>query len=147
MVQCTSNVLESYFYDYGWNFKSSGIRQWITGWRGEDRYFPLNISLTDTLISFSIQPFLKLQVDWESWPEISKLLLELNNECKMIKISIDPEYNMCLSMELPSSSLTFGCFKDSIGMLGYYADHVYDAILTFLDQLGFKYADSLNMLT
>ena len=70
MTQCSSGVVESWLHQYGWAFRTMGENRWCTGWEGEERYYPLYLSLSDTWMTFRIQPFIKLNIDWESHPGI-----------------------------------------------------------------------------
>lgn len=157
MNRCTSELLESFLVDYGWAFrregesgsgvKVEGTSLWKTGFRGEEHIFPLSIIMTETWISFVIQPFVPLSVDWESWPEISRLLLELNARATMAKFSISAEGRIELGIEVLNAGFTYESFTLTMGLLGYYADCYYDEILSGLDHLGYSYTESLNLLT
>lgn len=147
MNRCTSERLESFLVDYGWAFRREGDGLWKTGFRGEEQIFPMSIILTDNFVSFVVQPFVELAIDWESWPEISRLLLELNARATMAKFAISREGRIELSIEVLNASFDFESFTLTMGLLGYYADAYYDEILSDLDHLGYRYTESLNLLT
>ena len=147
MIQCLSKVLESYLKDYGWNFRSEGTGEWVTGWQGGERSYPLRISVLESWIIFQIQPFLKITTDWECWPEITHYLLRLNSNCHMVKIHIDENEQISLVLEVFSKNFEYSDFSDALGILGYYADYLYDEILDFMDKIGFQYSHALNFLT
>lgn len=147
MIRCDGELLESYLADYGWSFRREGEGSWRTGFRGEDQCFPLHILLSDSWVTFSVQPFLSISVDWDSWPEISRLLLELNSTSTMVKLSVDGSGQMELSLDAFSLNFNYDAFCLAMGLLGFYADSFYDEILTRLDSLGFRYTESLNLLT
>ncbi|MBC7532368.1 MAG: YbjN domain-containing protein, partial [Oligoflexus sp.] len=154
MNRCTSEMLESFLADYGWAFRREGdgngnrdgSGMWKTGFRGEEQIFPLSIIMTETWISFIVQPFVELSVDWDSWPEISRLLLELNARATMAKFSISLEGRIELSIEVLNAAFTYDSFSLTMGLLGYYADSYYDEILSDLDVIGYRYSESLNLL-
>lgn len=147
MNRCTGELLESFLADYGWAFRREGEGMWKTGFRGEEQIFPLSIILTETWISFVVQPFVELSIDWDSWPEISRLLLELNARATMAKLSISLEGRIELSIEVLNAAFTYESFSLTMGLLGYYADSYYDEILSDLDMIGYRYSESLNLLT
>jgi hypothetical protein len=147
MERCTGAVLETYLADYGWTYRASGDQQWKTGFQGEEGVFPLVIRLTETWISFQIQPFLKLSIDWDNWPEIACRLLELNSKSPLAKLSISGEGHIELTLEALNHGFDYEEFCLMIGLLGFYADQFYDDILSHLDVLGFKYTETLRLLT
>ncbi len=147
MNRCTSELLESFLADYGWVFHREGEGRWRTGFLGAEQSFPLSIILTETWITFVIQPFVSLAVDWESWPEISRLLLELNARSTLAKFAISPEGKIELSIEVLTRGFDAESLSLTLGLLGHYADASYDEILSGLDLIGYKYTESLNLLT
>ena len=147
MNRCTSELLESFMLDYGWSFRREGAGLWKSSFRGEEQLFPLSIIMTDNVLSFVIQPFIELSVDWESWPEISRLLLELNSKATMAKFSLNVEGRIELSIEVLNNAFSFDSFSLTVGLLGYYAYAYYEEILNDLDQIGYRYTESLNLLT
>lgn len=146
MSRCSSPKLETYLRDYGWSFRNESENSWVTGWQGQDRSYPLTIDLNDTWVILSVTPFLKLNIDWDSWPEISRYLLELNHQCHMVKIVINDCGDIALILEILASNLAYNDFSDALGILGYYADFLYDEILSQFDRIGFQYAHALNFL-
>jgi hypothetical protein len=147
MNRCDGKLLESFLSAYGWSYRREGDGAWRTGFRGEDQSFPLSILLSESWVTFSVQPFLSIPVDWESWPEISRMLLELNSKSTMVKLSLNPSGQMELSLEAFAINFEYDVFCLAMGLLGFYADSFYDEILTRLDSIGFRYTESLNLLT
>ena len=146
MAVCEAQLLDSFLEQYDWISKRDREDRWLTGWEGEDRSYPLAIQLSDTWISFQVSPFLKLGLDWESWPEISHFLLELNHLSHMAKLSIDSQGDIHLSLEVFTSSIDYDKFCDTLGVLAYYADFFYNEILNKMDHVGFRYSEALNFL-
>ncbi len=147
MVQQVSGQLESYLRDYGWSFRKMDDNHWVTGFQGKDRSYPLRLLVSDTWITFQIHPFLKLNVDWECWPELAKFLLELNHSSQMVKLVLNEKGHIGLTLEALASGLNYEAFSDCLGILGYYADYLFDEVLTFMDHIGFNYSLSMNFLT
>lgn len=147
MNQCTPEVLEAYLQEYGWSYHYVDQGQWVTGWQGQERSYPLKISVCDTWITFQIKPFVKLTIDWDSWPELSYFILKKNDDCQMVKLALDENDQISLYLEVFANGFSYQDFNDTIGLMGYYADRLYDEILSHLDTIGFRYAHALNFLT
>lgn len=147
MKTCTIQELKSYLDEYGWSYQQGDGRSLQTGFQGQDRSFPLQIQLTETWVSFTIEPYLDLDIDWESWPEISRCLLELNSCSSMVRLGIQEKGLIELSLDLLVQNFNYEGFVIAVGLLGFYADHFYDEILSRLDGLGFRYSESLRLLT
>ena len=120
MAQISQEQLESFLQNYGWSFKKVKERVWLTGWQGQSTSFPLKISLCDTWLSFEIEQLTGIEIDLESWPEISLFLLQLNHHCRMVKVSIGEAGGVCLVLEIFTSRIDYGDFSDALGVLGYF---------------------------
>jgi len=127
-MQLSPDDIELYLKDYGWDFSLSGPDIWSTGWQGDNRSYPLIIKLTETWLSFSVAPLLRLGPSWSSYPEVSLKLLELNHDCQLVKLGIDEFGDVTLSAQLLTSCVDFGVFSDYLGVIGYYADKIYDCL-------------------
>lgn len=147
MNPCTGPLLESYLASYGWTHRVIGNLEWLTGFQGQERSFPLRISLTETWVSFSIEPYLALRIDWDSWPEIARCLLELNGQSSMVRLSLDSKGQIDLNLEVLAQHFSYENFCTCMGLLGFYADQFYDEILGHLDSIGYSYTESLKLLT
>lgn len=147
MLAQVSQRLESFLTTYGWHFRRAGDGEWQTGFQGSERTYPMRISVTDSWVSFQVHPFMKLRIDWGSWPEIAPFFLEMNQACPLVKLVVCPDGYLGLTFELLSNRLDYETFSDSLGVLGYYADQLYDEILEFLDGIGYRYITSLRLLT
>lgn len=147
MLEQVSQRLESFLTTYGWSFRRAGDGEWQTGFQGQERTYPMRISATDSWVSFQVHPFMKLQIDWESWPEIAPFFLEMNQACPLVKLAMHPDGHMGLTFEILANRFDYETFSDSLGILGHYADQLYDEILEFLDGIGFRYTTSLRLLT
>ena len=142
-----ASTIESYLIDYGWNFRRLTPEHWQTGFQGKERQFLLHIFLSETWVSLNIPIYLDLAIDWESWPEIAKYLLELNHGSSMLRLSLCDSGRISLSLEVFTAQLSYEIFCTSMGLMGFYADWFYDEILNRLDSLGYRYTDKLKLLT
>ena len=141
-----SQSLESYLGKYGWDFVKKTEKRIITGWQGDNRSYPLTIETSDTWVSFKVKPFLNLNIDWDSWPEIAVQLMEINDSTSMVKLSIDPDGNIVLGLDVFLSDLNYDRFSEALGVVGHYTELLYDEFLTVLDNIGYRYCESLNIL-
>lgn len=143
----TVKIVSGFLADYGWNFKETSSGQIQSGWEGRDCNFPLQIHCYDSWVGFQVGLFPTLKIDWESWPEISRFLLEWNDSSHMAKISIDADGVIQLSIDVLTHNINYGAFSHALSILGHYSEAFYDDFLTFLDSIGFRYCESLNILT
>ena len=143
MTHSVIKILEKYLSKYGWSFKKVSEKTIISGWQGQHRCFPLVISYCDTWISFEVNPLLKLEIDWEFWPELTAFALNLNASSRMIRLSMTEEGTLSLLLDIFSANLNFQDFSDALGVLGYYADYFYEEMTNKLDRVGFPDIDSL----
>ncbi|SMF33950.1 YbjN domain-containing protein [Pseudobacteriovorax antillogorgiicola] len=141
------SALEDFLVRYGWDYVKKSEQKLITGWQGEHRSYPLLIEISDTWVSFKIQPLLKLNIDWDTWPEIASHMLEMNDATSMAKLSVDSDGQIVLGLDIFSNGLSYESFSDVIGVIGYYAESIYDDLLSILDHVGYRYCESLNILT
>ncbi len=147
MERCTSELLESYLLKYGWAFDCVGTGLWKTAFQGEDREFPVSIIMTENLISFIIQPFIELSIDWDNWPEISKLLLDVNSRMTLAKFAVGADDRMELSIEVLKNGIDYDSLELILGLLTYYADLHHEGILGDLDLIGYRHTESLSLPT
>ena len=147
MERCTGSILEDFLNSYGWTYRALGNDEWRTGFQGQEQSYPLHIRLLDSWISFQITPYLGLEIDWDSWPEIARWLLELNGSSSLVRLSLSESGAIELGMEVLNTGFSYESFSTSMGILGFYADFFYDEILSRLDAIGYRYSDSLRLLT
>ncbi len=148
MQTCPKNLAESYLNTYGWNFRTQDCGSILTGWVGqEEQSFRLQIFFYDIWLSLQVKPLGDLKIDWESWPEISRFLLEFNDATHMAKVSLAHDGQILLSLDLFITGLSYQQFTEGLGVLAHYAEQLYDQLLAYFDQIGFRYCDSLNILT
>lgn len=137
MQRTSTETIEHFLDRYGWTYHGTSDRVWITGWQSDERSYPLTVSLSDTWILFQVKPLIKVSLDWDYLPELTRHILELNNDCHMVKFSIDEFGEIILSLQLFSSSLTYEDFSDALGIIGHYTDLAYESISKFFASAGF----------
>lgn len=129
-MKLSPSVVEDYLGDYGWAFRRVGEACWLTGWRGDERSFPLTLTLTESWLLLEVRPFVALSEDQTAAGDLARYLLELNHLSHMIKLSMDPENAIILSVQMFAQDLKYDEFADALGVLGYYAELLYDDIYT-----------------
>lgn len=141
------DLVESMLLQYGWSFRTSTWHEnhtWLTGFSSESRTYPLKIQLFDTFIRFEVQPLIDWSVDWEEWPKLMLEVLNLNNESRMVKLSIDEHGTLLLSAEMLSAEFSFTAFETVVGIIAYYTEECDMRIALRLSELGgFGHRDDL----
>ncbi len=128
MLRLTPATLESYIEAYGWAFHKLGEACWLSGWQGEQRSYPLTISMTESWVLLEVRPFVALPEDERLCAQLTKYLLQLNHMSHMVKLAMDDESGIILSIQLFACHLPYEAFADALGVLGYYAELLYDEI-------------------
>ena len=147
MERISAEKLETYLTEYGWHYHSMSDRRWITGWQSERRSYPLTIVLTDSWARFDVKPLLKVDLDWCSWPEALRYILELNHDSQLVKLGLDEFGEVSLSIQLFTHSFTYEAFSDAMGVLGHYADLLHDELSQKLAEIGYQVNLPLEYLT
>ncbi len=147
MSSLSSEVIEGFLRRYGWTYHADGHSCWVTGWQTEVRAYPLIIVLNDTFVSMTVAPLMKLGMDWDSWPELMRFILELNHDSRMVKVGIDEFGELTLSFYVFASRLTYTEFADALGVIGHYAERIYDEMHRQLDAIGFQWKRAPSFLT
>jgi hypothetical protein len=136
MSQLDADHVSRYIQDYGWSFTSQDESTWITGWQSEKRAYPLIIELCDTWVRFVVRPIIKLDIEWVQWPDVMRFILELNQSCRLVRLSIEDDGSLSLSLDCLSRDFTYEHFSDALGIIGYYAEHLFELILSHIMHQG-----------
>ncbi len=128
MSRLTPATLESYIEAYGWTFHKLGQACWLSGWQGDKRSYPLTISLTESWVLMEVRPYVALPEENGVCGDLSRYLLQLNHMSHMVKLAIDDNQGIVLSLQLFANHLPYEEFADALGVLGYYAELLYDDI-------------------
>jgi hypothetical protein len=136
MNQLNADCISHYIQQYGWTFYNESASVWVTGWQSEKRAYPLTIELCDTWIRFVVRPFIKLEIEWLQWPEVMQFLLSLNDTCRLVRLGIEDDGSVSLSMDALARGFTFEHFSDALGIVGYYAEHLFELIFKKIMEQG-----------
>lgn len=142
-IFCT---LQDFLRRYEWNYQSYSDDIIRTGWCSDGRSFSLEIEVSPTWVSFRVDPLIDITIDWDSWPELSQFLMELNDRCSMVRLSLGTSEQIVVTLDIFVDQLSYDTFAQSLSLIGYYSEQFYSEFLEKLDQIGLRYNDSLNFL-
>jgi len=135
-MSATAEQLSQYMENYGWVFQQTTSSSWQTGWQSDKRAYPLNVELNDTWIRFEVKPLVRFDVDWDAHPEIMRFILNLNNECHLVRASLSEEGELSVILEVFNRKFGYDEFSEAIGVLGYYAELLYEQVIDCIMELG-----------
>ncbi len=147
MRQVANDDITAFLSRYGWHFHEIGARRWATGWQGDKRAYPLTVELCDTWVSFEVVPFMKLDIDWDSWPDVMRFILELNYSAQMVSLGLNQDRQLILQTQILTENLTYETFADTLSLVGYYAESLYDSIMERIFSCGVLYDHGNRLLT
>jgi len=103
--------IENFIKQYGWAYKIEEDGKLLTGFTDSDgNGYPLLISLKDELVSLTTS----FQLESEKTQDNSEwaiLLLRFNYAWPMVKMGLDDDFTLVLSLDLLSSELSFEGFS------------------------------------
>jgi hypothetical protein len=128
MTQLTPERLEALILEYGWTFSRVAPGEWESGFRGEQRFFPLMIALSSTCVSFKVCPLVDVDFDVRARAHIAVELLELNTSLQLVKLAISEEGEIGLSCQVLSTAFDAEVLAKVLGIIAYYAESVVQEI-------------------
>lgn len=129
MNECDENLLQEYLRNYEWTYQPTGNGVILTGWQGRNGHFPLEITIRDTWIQFRIAPLMDLQFKGRPYIELVRFIFELNLSIRLVRIAMDSKGQIELNLDVFRTNFSFELFSKTVGILGYYADTIYDEIV------------------
>ena len=136
-----------YIKNYGWSYYESDENSWVSGWQTDKRAYPLSIELSDTCLELAVEPLIKLDIEWNLWPDIVQYILELNQHIQLAKLSLLPEGSVALSCQILTKDLSYDNFSEALGIIGYYAEDLYDRLFERIFKSGLLTHHSSKFLT
>ena len=134
MAHVNASVVESFFQRYGWTFHTNTESSWTTGWRGEHRSFPMEITLGENYLTFKVCPLMPIAIDLLDYPELSLTLLSFNSAMSLAKLGLEEGgSNITLRCDIHLEVLTFEELSHVLGVMGHYADEITEEIFIHLD--------------
>lgn len=128
MTQLTPERLEALILEYGWTFSRIAPGEWESGFRGEQRFFPLMIALSSTCVSFKVCPLIEIDFDVRAKAQLAVELLELNTNLQLVKLSISEDGDIGLSCQVLSTAFDGDVLAKVLGIIAYYAESVVQEI-------------------
>jgi hypothetical protein len=123
------STLQTFLTQYGWSYVEPVSDRIVTGFQTDQRAYPLSIDWTDSWVKLQVEPLIYLDVCWEDWPEFLREISELNASCPLIKVGLNSEGQIFLSMELLRAHMSYGLFSDCLGIVGHHAEELYNHLL------------------
>jgi hypothetical protein len=136
MTLCTEKQIEVYFERYGWAFQATSHRSWLSGWSSQNRFYQLHVTLSDTFVSFDVEPLVDFTLNWVEYPDLLAELHSLNRDCKIAKLFISHSDKIVLNFTCLRSGFDCRQWEIVLGLLGYYADNLHDEISHILQRSG-----------
>ncbi len=127
--------IQQYLRDYGWTFQPVNDQSLLTGWQGKNGRFPLEININETWIQLRVSPLIHLEFRGKPYAELARFLLQLNVSTRLVKISMERGGDIEISMEVFRHNFDYQQFCRALGILGYYADTIFDEIALHYSKL------------
>lgn len=147
MSSCTTQELRGFLEAYGWQYDSIGEKSLVTGWKGEDREYPLSMTVNETMVNFDVNPLIYIDIEWLKWPELSAFLLELNDEIQLVKIAISDEGSVVLSASALTLGFGYEQLTNYLEIIGYYCDVIFGEIIVKMQECGYQFHHKTKFLT
>lgn len=122
MISLSPDQLEDLITEYGWTFARAEGDLWHSGFRGEFAYFPMDIRLSSTCVSFEVCPLLEFDKDLRTKPDLVCDLLELNASLQLVKLAIKESGAISLSCQVLTTGFGAETLDKVLGIMAYYAD-------------------------
>ncbi len=121
--------IETYLNRYGWIFDRVSSSQWISGWQGRYCTYSLSIGLSTTMVCFKVQPLFHITMDLDGRADLLKYLCEINAHTPMVKLVIEDDNDISLVLQIWAGHLRYKDFEHALGLIGYYADVLYEDLM------------------
>lgn len=141
----SAEQVEGFLRRYGWMFDRVSNSQWITGWQGRYCTFSLSIGLSTTMVCFKVEPLFHTTMDWDSRADLLKYLCEINAHTPMVKLVIEEDGDISLVLQLWSRHLRYKDFEHALGLIGYYADMLYEDLTIKLRENAEAYGTTAHL--
>lgn len=139
MKQCTPSMMEGYFEQYGWTFKSYQTSTWKTGFGDEDSEYNILVHMSDHNIRFEISPFNDSPMEWDLWPEVLMQFMELKEEIPVLKLNISAAGDLTLSTEVLTGGFSFENFCNIVGILELHSHNIRERAFHTMRNNGLHY--------
>jgi hypothetical protein len=122
LILVISDAIPGYFDQVGWQYDRRRHDEFRTGFAGEKGSWDVFVKVSKLLVTFTVPHYVERPGDTPPGPTLNLALLRANHELNLAKLSIDPDGDVCLSVELPADDFSMSQFKDAIMALVHYTD-------------------------
>ncbi len=122
------DVLAGYFETYGWTFERVDERTSRTGFRGQNGSFSVLVRTSQHWVVFSINPLMS-PPDCGWGRATLHTLAAANHHVNMVKLGIDSEDDIFLTVELPVEGFVYSHFADALSAISHTADQLFVPLL------------------
>ena len=138
MKRVTLFDIQSYFQRYGWSYERDGQTYSYT--TSSDKIYYVRASVSSTFVSFesSLTSIAGYNSSYTIQREVSDLLMKLNFESSLVKISANKSGDIFLIVDSLNIGFSYSQFEIIIGIIGHYSDLVADKVSCLLDEIKAK---------
>lgn len=114
----SSHFSTDYFTRYGWEFNETEDPDvFVCGFvDSKERSYGLVLTLMEEFITFTV-PFRDLPDDPDTRRRLLTRAMRINYDLPVVKLSIDEEATLLVSIELPANSLTYEDFELALDLM------------------------------
>ena len=123
-METTLETIQTFLKQYGWESESPEAGLVVTEFRGKTGVFRLFVQLVRDWVILVIVPFVPKPLQGCE-TRFLQALIRANYEMNLVKIGIDNEGDVALTVELPNSDPTYKNFALALDALSTYADLYY----------------------
>jgi hypothetical protein len=116
-------LLGRYFEKYGWRFDRVGERALRTNFLGKTSAFAAVVNVSEHWVVLGVNPFVR-RPRLGFGPAALRLLGTANHHEALVKIGLDDDDDVFLSVELPLDSLDYAAFASALTALSHSADRL-----------------------
>lgn len=117
-----SDDISGFFDEYGWHYERRESITYRTGFSGENGAWDIWVRVKDSLVVFSIAPYVTRPEGVAPGTPLLRTLLQVNHELNLAKLAINDDQDVALSVEMPAEGFVFSHFSNALTALAHYAD-------------------------
>lgn len=132
--------IATFFQKYEWTAQHVDTNVWLSSFATErDEDFDLYVAVADDWLHFAISPFAPRPRP-ECTTALYKALLELNQQMRMVRFTVDEDGDVNLLADLPQSDISFAGFAAVLDTMVYYTEQLAHEVARTATQLGYRSA-------
>jgi hypothetical protein len=132
--------ISTFFEKYEWTSQHVDTNVWLSSFATErDEEFDLYVATADDWLHFAISPFAPRPRP-ECTAALYKALLELNQQMRMVRFTVDEDGDVNLLADLPQSDISYAGFAAVLDTMVYYTEQLAHEVARTATQLGYRSA-------